>query len=187
MLSNPNVQPKNGVAYKKNVYAISNIIIRKYKPNIEKKVIEFNSRLSKFCSKNKIGIIENENLHGNCLSFKKLHLNKKSSSYLANNCLGFLHSFAFEKPLLVSPKTLVSSLGYLYNLRAFYHKNVILSHINHNSIRNKSDDLRLVLGKSLDIICISGTKMDEEFPTVQFAIEVFSKPYRLDVTSNILC
>ena len=35
-------------------YAISNVIIRKDKPDIEEKFIEFNSRLSKFCSKNKM-------------------------------------------------------------------------------------------------------------------------------------
>ena len=74
-------------------YAISNVVMRKDKPDIEKKVIEFNSRLSKFCSKNKIDIIENKNLDGSCLSFKKLHLNKKGNSYLANNFLDFLHSF----------------------------------------------------------------------------------------------
>ena len=74
-------------------YAISNVIIRKDKPDIEKKVVEFNSRLSRFCSKNKIDIIENENLDGTCLSFKKLHLNKKGNSYLASNFLDFLHSF----------------------------------------------------------------------------------------------
>ena len=65
----------------------------------------------------------------------------------------------------VSPKTLVSSLEDLYNLRAFYPKNIILSYINVNSIRNKLDDLKFLLGKSLDIIC-------------------FSKPYRFNVTSN---
>ena len=73
-------------------YVISNVIIRKDKPDIEK-VKEFNSRLSKFCSKNKIDITENEHLDGSCLSFKKLHLNKKGNSYLANNFLDFLHSF----------------------------------------------------------------------------------------------
>ena len=46
------------------------------------------------------------------------------------------------------------------------------------------DDLKFLLGKSLDIICISETKLDETFPTVQFAIEGFSKPYRLNITSN---
>ena len=70
-------------------YAILKVIIRKYKPGIEKRVIDFNNRLSKFCSKNKIDIIENKNLDGSCLSFKKLHLDKKDSSYLDDNFLGF--------------------------------------------------------------------------------------------------
>ena len=83
-----------------------------------------------------------------------------------------------------SPKTLVSSLEGLYNLRAFYPKNIILSYINVNSIRNKLDDLKLLLGNSLDIICISETEWDETFATTQFAIEGFSKSYRLDITSN---
>ena len=83
-----------------------------------------------------------------------------------------------------SLNTLVSSLESLYNLRAFYPKNIILSYINVNSIRNKLDHLKFLLGKSLDIICICETKLDETFPTVQFAIEGFSKPYRLDITSN---
>ena len=39
-------------------YAISNVIMRKDKPDIEKKVTEFNRRLSKFYSKNKIDIIK---------------------------------------------------------------------------------------------------------------------------------
>ena len=93
-------------------------------------------------------------------------------------------SASFYSILLYSPKTLVSSLEDLYNLRAFYSKNIILSYINVNSIINKLDDLKLLLGKSLDIICISETKLDETILTVQFAIECFSKPYRLYVTSN---
>ena len=64
--------------------AISNVIMRKDKPDIEKKVIEFNSRLSKFCRKYKIDVIKNENIDEICLIFKKLHINKKRSSYLAN-------------------------------------------------------------------------------------------------------
>ena len=84
----------------------------------------------------------------------------------------------------VPTKTLVSLLEGLYNLIKCNPKNIISSCINVNSIRNKLDDLKLLLGKSLDIICISETKLDETFPTAQFAIEGFSKPYRLDITSN---
>ena len=74
-------------------YAVSNVIIRNDKPDIEKKDVEFNSRLSIICSKNKIDIIENENLDRSCLNFKKLHLKKKGNSYVANNFLDYLHSF----------------------------------------------------------------------------------------------
>ena len=74
-------------------YAISNVVTRTDKPDIENKVIEFNSRFSKFCSKNKVDIIENENLNWSCLSFKRLHVNKKDNSYLANKFLDFLDSF----------------------------------------------------------------------------------------------
>ena len=82
-----------------------------------------------------------------------------------------------------SSKTLVSSLD-LYNLRTFYSKNIILWYINVNSIRNKLDYMKLLLGQSLDIICISETKLHETFPTAQFVMEGFNKPYRLDITSN---
>ena len=63
----------------------------------------------------------------------------------------------------------------LYNLRAFYSKNIILLSININSIRYVLDDLKLL---ELE------TKLHETLPTGQFSIEGFSKPYRLDVTSN---
>ena len=84
----------------------------------------------------------------------------------------------------VPTKTLVSLLEGLYNLIKCNRKNIISSCINVNSIRNKLDDLKLLLGKYLGIICISETKLDETFPTAQFAIEDFNKPYRLDITSN---
>ena len=81
----------------------------------------------------------------------------------------------------VSPKMLVPSLEGLYNLRVCDPKSIILSYIN---INFKLDDLKIVLGKSLDIICIFETKLDETFPTTEFSIEGFNKPYHLDVTSN---
>ena len=62
--------------------------------------------------------------------------------------------------------------------------------MNVNCIKNELNGLKFLVGKSLDIICNSETKLDETFPTVQFAIESFSKPCRLDITSNsggLLC
>ena len=55
---------------------------------------------------------------------------------------------------------------------------IIIGHININSIRNKFEDIKIVLEESIDIIVISETKLDESFPTNQFIIQGFSKPYR---------
>ena len=79
-------------------YAILKVIIRKYKPGIGKRVIYFNNRLSKFCSKNKIDIIENKNLDESCLSFKKLHLDKKDFLFRWQLFGVFLRSFWFGNP-----------------------------------------------------------------------------------------
>ena len=47
-----------------------------------KKVKTFDIRLSKFCNKNKIDIIDNKNLDDSCLNHQQLHLNRKGDSYL---------------------------------------------------------------------------------------------------------
>ena len=72
-------------------FVISDVVIRKDKPEMEKKVKEFNEiKLHKFGKKNNIDIINNSNLDGTCLSYKKLHLNQKGNSYLANNFIDYL-------------------------------------------------------------------------------------------------
>ena len=70
--------------------AISNVITRKDKDEINERVETFNIKLSKFCKKNKIDITDNKNLDDSCLNYKQLHLNRKGNSYLANNFLDYL-------------------------------------------------------------------------------------------------
>ena len=69
---------------------ISNVIARKDKNEIDKKVETFNIKLSKFCKKNKIEITDNKNLDDSRLNYKQLHLNRKGDSYLANSFLNYL-------------------------------------------------------------------------------------------------
>ena len=57
---------------------------------------------------------------------------------------------------------------------------LILGHVNVNSIRNKFDALTYIIGNNIDIILISETKTDYTFPTAQFFIKGFSAPYRQD-------
>ena len=69
------------------------------------------------------------------------------------------------------PKDFISDLK---NLRYCNPKNMIIGHINVNSIRNKFDPIHSTLQNGLcDIFALSETKLDESFPTAQFHITNF--------------
>ena len=61
---------------------------------------------------------------------------------------------------------------------------LILGHLNINSIRNKFEVLKFIIGNNIDIFLISETKLDDSFPTAQFLIKGFSAHYRLDRNSK---
>ena len=52
------------------------------------------------------------------------------------------------------------------------------------SIRNKFELLKDQIKDNIDILMISETKIDDTFPHIQFFIEGFSTPYRLDRDAN---
>ena len=55
------------------------------------------------------------------------------------------------------------------------YSNVIFSYLNINSIRNKFDNLKLIIYEHVGILCVTETKTDKSFPTTQFS----SKSYAL--------
>ena len=57
---------------------------------------------------------------------------------------------------------------------------IVIGSLNINSLPNKFDQLKEVIGKHLDIIIIQETKLDSSFPPQQFIIEGYSEPYRVD-------
>ena len=60
----------------------------------------------------------------------------------------------------------------------------IIEQLNINSIRNKFHFLESEASKHLHIFLISETKTDESFPSEQFLVDGFSRPYRLDRCTN---
>ena len=68
--------------------------------------------------------------------------------------------------------------------RLKYSKNIIFSHLNINSIRNKFDSVRAAIRNYVDIFIAAETKINESFPTAQFANDGFHKPLRLDATDK---
>ena len=72
--------------------AFSSIVTRKDKKDISKTVQDTNLRLKNYCSQKNIDFIQNSNIMAEHLGIKKLHLNKKGNSLLANNFLKYLRS-----------------------------------------------------------------------------------------------
>ena len=69
---------------------------------------------------------------------------------------------------------------YLSNLRSKYPRNLVLTHLNINSIRYKFYEFYEILsGNGIDIVGISETKIDPSFTNAQFSIPGF-KMYRQD-------
>ena len=77
------------------VIVLSTAVMRKDKQALDKKVSvsELNTRIKKIAKAQNISVIDNSSLDVSCLSRKKLHLNEKGNSYLANNFIKFLKDF----------------------------------------------------------------------------------------------
>ena len=68
----------------------------------------------------------------------------------------------------------------LRNLKLKSINRLVLVHLNINSLSAKFDQLKLLIGKNIDILVLTETKIDNSFPSAQFRIEGFSMPFRLD-------
>ena len=58
--------------------------------------------------------------------------------------------------------------------------NVIIGHLNVNSLVPKLDAIKTIIPGNIDVMIFSETKLDDSYPTAQLMIEGFKKPFRLD-------
>ena len=56
--------------------------------------------------------------------------------------------------------------------------------MNINSVRNKFENLREIIDRNFDLLCVAETKIDSSFPTGRFPLERCHSPYRLDVSNR---
>ena len=80
-------------------------------------------------------------------------------------------------------QTIENCRSVLKSLRKDNLDKLIYAHLNINLIRNKFDYLSEQIRGNVDILLVSETKIDVSFPQVQFVIDGFSAPYRLDRNS----
>ena len=89
--------------------------------------------------------------------------------------------------LVIRKKRIEKDKGFSEILNDVREKNInrpIIGQLNINSIRNKFHFLESEASKHLDILLISEIKIDESFPSAQFLLDGFSRPYRLDRCAN---
>ena len=72
----------------------------------------------------------------------------------------------------------------LKSLRVTYANNIVIGHLNINSICNKFEMLSLSVAQYVDNLMLSETKLDSTFPSTQFLINGFSVPHRFDRNSK---
>ena len=53
-----------------------------------------------------------------------------------------------------------------------------------SSLRNKFDSLQYIINKNIDVLLICETRIDSPFSWVQFHLEGYATPYRLDRNGN---
>ena len=72
----------------------------------------------------------------------------------------------------------------LKNIRLKNTNRVIIGNLNINSFSSKFAQLQEIVLKYVDILILTETKLDDSFPTSQFMVDGFSKPYRQDRNRN---
>ena len=72
----------------------------------------------------------------------------------------------------------------LENLRRKNIDRLIFAQLNINSLRNKFESLQHIINKNIDVLLISEAKIDSSFPSVQFHLEGYGTPHRLDRNAN---
>ena len=72
----------------------------------------------------------------------------------------------------------------LKNIKINNANRLVIGHININSLRNKYEYLNTLIKGDIDILVITESKLDESFPSQQFAIEGYPLPYRSDRNAN---
>ena len=92
-----------------------------------------------------------------------------SHSNTNRNCKPFIKNDSV-KELAQSPAANDSTVNFLHQQRLKYARNLIVGHLNINSIRNKFLDFKELILSERDICLNSEAKLDDSFPDQQFHV-----------------
>ena len=68
----------------------------------------------------------------------------------------------------------------IQNIKLSNVNRLVMGQLNVNGLKNKIEPIRLLAEGNIDVLVITESKLDQSFPSQQFAIDGFSLPYRCD-------
>ena len=172
----------------------SSLIVWKDKKNIDKEVLDTNTRLRNFLNQKNIDYIDNTNIKEDYLGNKKFHLNKRGNSVFPQNVLRYLPSKYWENVnfscFTVSYDECKSKSQSEDSADSFEEKlkdsrrknlwNIVVGKLHINSLRSKVDLLAEQMKGIINELVISEVELDESFPVGQFRILGYASSFRLD-------
>lgn len=144
--------------------AISTLLTRSDKCNLDDKILETNNILKSLCSTNGLVLIEHPLINATCLNRRGLHVNRKGSSVLTTDFKSHIASlptssripnqwFACRECHNITPK------GGLRRLS--FGRGIVIACLNINSLVAHIDELRIIIHDTkIDILAINETKLD---------------------------
>ena len=63
-------------------------------------------------------------------------------------------------------------------------KRIVFGNLNINTINNKLEQLKYIIKNNIDVLIVTETKLDSLFPSGQFSIDGFAKPFLRDRNKN---
>ena len=110
---------------------------------------------------------------------------QQSPSYSIKSNEDYINAEAILKsPLFSAPEEFNDAKIGLKVIKENSPNEIIVEHLNFNSLRNKFEALQYIINRNLDIILLSETKLNDSFPSAKFMLKNFGIPYRLDRNSN---
>ena len=115
------------------------------------------------------------------ISYRGLHLKPRGSKLVANSILNVpksvrfnvvLHGYKLATKYKTSLNTSSKTAAHTINKqRLDYAKNIIIGHLNLNSLRSKGFAFKELILSKTNIFLLSETKIDESFPNPHFFAE----------------
>ena len=105
----------------------------------------------------------------------------------------FGHKSVWEDQIFKEPHEILSNLNRgglpeprkaLENICRKNINRLIFPQLNINSLRNKFESLEHIINKNIDVLLMSETKIDSSFLLVQFHLDIYAPPCRLNKIAN---